>query len=315
MFKVVTDQLKVSQGWVRCGQCTEVFDASLHLQAAKNPPVTALNKPAAIEVEAGLESEVKTPVEPIVPKSLAVPVVPASPLVEEPFVAVRPLDDNAVGVAVVSGMEQLQAAQVKLESPDSEPSEVLPDGEVSFVRDSRRQAFWRRPAVRFALGLSGLLLVALLLVQFSVQQRDTLAAIEPQLKPWLQILCEPLQCDIAPLRHIEAVVIDSSSFNKINSDSYRLNFSLKNTGITPVAMPSLEVSLTDGQEQAVIRRVVMPAQFGVTGGRGPLGAGAEFSGVIVMQVLGADALSTSGLTPPASVPLRVAGYRVLAFYP
>jgi len=34
MFKVVPDQLKISEGWVRCGQCSEIFDASAHLQAA-----------------------------------------------------------------------------------------------------------------------------------------------------------------------------------------------------------------------------------------------------------------------------------------
>ena len=28
MFKVVPDQLRVSDGWVRCGQCDEIFDAS-----------------------------------------------------------------------------------------------------------------------------------------------------------------------------------------------------------------------------------------------------------------------------------------------
>jgi predicted Zn finger-like uncharacterized protein len=27
VFRVVQDQLKVSQGWVRCGQCHEVFNA------------------------------------------------------------------------------------------------------------------------------------------------------------------------------------------------------------------------------------------------------------------------------------------------
>ncbi len=32
MFKVVPDQLRVSDGWVRCGQCDEVFDATLHMQ-------------------------------------------------------------------------------------------------------------------------------------------------------------------------------------------------------------------------------------------------------------------------------------------
>src|SRR5205085_5801570 len=32
MFRVVPDQLKISEGWVRCGHCSEVFDASAHLQ-------------------------------------------------------------------------------------------------------------------------------------------------------------------------------------------------------------------------------------------------------------------------------------------
>src|SRR3954463_2575665 len=31
MFKVVADQLKISEGWVRCGHCAEVFDATAHM--------------------------------------------------------------------------------------------------------------------------------------------------------------------------------------------------------------------------------------------------------------------------------------------
>lgn len=31
LFKVVPDQLRISEGWVRCGECDEVFDAALHL--------------------------------------------------------------------------------------------------------------------------------------------------------------------------------------------------------------------------------------------------------------------------------------------
>ena len=32
-FKVVADQLRISEGWVRCGKCAEIFDAAAHLQA------------------------------------------------------------------------------------------------------------------------------------------------------------------------------------------------------------------------------------------------------------------------------------------
>src|SRR4051812_23314529 len=32
MFKVVADQLKISEGWVRCGHCAEIFDATADLR-------------------------------------------------------------------------------------------------------------------------------------------------------------------------------------------------------------------------------------------------------------------------------------------
>ena len=301
MFKVVTDQLKVSQGWVRCGQCTEVFDASLHLQVAQSPVKSWPGMPPSSQVVAGIEAYIEPEV-PFVAKS-----APPRP----------PVYADAGGVLVTAEAALVESGEADRTDPDpfSESSDALPDDDVSFVRDARRKAFWRKPVVRFALGLSGLLLVALLLLQLLVQQKDSLAALEPRLKPWLQMLCEPLQCEIAPLRHIEAVVIDSSSFNKINGDSYRLSFSLKNTGTSPLAMPSLEVTLTDTQEQALVRRVVTPTQFGVTDGTGLLGAGSDFSGVVVMQVLGTDAQSAAGLISPVAGPLRVAGYRILAFYP
>jgi predicted Zn finger-like uncharacterized protein len=44
VFRVVSDQLKVSEGWVRCGRCTEVFNAAQRLfelepgSAAPSPP-------------------------------------------------------------------------------------------------------------------------------------------------------------------------------------------------------------------------------------------------------------------------------------
>lgn len=302
MFKVVTDQLKVSQGWVRCGHCTDVFDASLHLQSVQTPLLMPWSDVPPI---GKVDVEIEAQVDPLLP--------PATEL----SVPAQPLNANASGMVVAAETALLESSEADSTDPDpvSESPEALSHDDVSFVRDARRQAFWRKPTVRIALGLSGVLLTVFLLIQFLVQQRDSLAALEPQLKPWLQMLCEPLYCEIAPLRHIEAVVIDSSSFNKINSDTYRLGFSLKNNGTTPLAMPSLEVTLTDTQEQALVRRVVTPAQFGVKDGTGLLGAGSDFSGVVVMQVLGADAPATVGLTPPAAGPLRVAGYRVLAFYP
>ncbi|WP_296493030.1 zinc-ribbon domain-containing protein, partial [Rhodoferax sp.] len=37
-YKVVPDQLRISDGWVRCGQCGEVFDASQQLMEPEIDP-------------------------------------------------------------------------------------------------------------------------------------------------------------------------------------------------------------------------------------------------------------------------------------
>ena len=362
MFKVVADQLKVSQGWVRCGQCAEVFDASLNLQKGHQAALLVPGPPSSANPDPELARS-----------DLQVPSLPAAfvsqPSITGPFagadLSIGQTDDahsdfdpagwkqqrhtpqldesgslrvNELGRAVRT--VHLQTPSIEAENQAADLTDLTDfftagsaDGprsrlgdttdDVSFVRDARRDAFWRKTPVRIALGSVGLLLAMLLVLQVIVQQRDHLSALQPGLRPWLRTLCAPLNCVIEPLRHIETVVIDSSSFNKIGADSYRLTFLLKNTGSTPVAMPSLEITLTDTQEQAVLRRVLTPAQFGATSAM--LGAESEFAGLVVMQVLelnglGAASQSASATNPiavasAASTLLRVAGYRVLAFYP
>lgn len=301
MFKVVTDQLKVSQGWVRCGHCTEVFDASLYLQPEQSPLADASNAAYVNKVDTKPEADIQR----------------EEWLITKPRLAMQPLhaDPDVDPMGTKKVLIEVSGADLSRSDVVCEPLEPLHGEDVSFVRDARRQAFWRRPVVRIALGFFSLLLITFLVLQFLLHQRDSLASLEPRLKPLLEMLCEPMQCEIAPLRHIESVVVDSSTFNKINGDSYQLSFSLKNTGAIPVAMPSLEVTLTDTQEQALIRRVVTPTQFGVKDEGSLLSAGSDFSGLIVMQVLGSDVQGSVGLSPPVTGPLRVVGYRVLAFYP
>ena len=286
MFNVVSDQLKVSQGWVRCGQCAVVFDASLHLQTERAPPIDL----AVPDAEPN-----------------AAPAPPVSAAAADPD-----LQSASSGVLEAQDASYVEEVSAALKTSDdslaAEPPPQVPDAipaDVSFVRDARRQAFWRKPAVRVVLALLSLLLTVLLALQFAVQQRDNLSVFEPRLKPALQALCEVLACSVGPVRQIEAIVIDSSSFNKVNDSVYRLSFALKSTAVTTVAMPSLEVTLTDTQDQAVIRRVLTPAQFGVASGL--LGAGAEFSGAVTLQLTPAEAGSATAR--------RIAGYRLLAFYP
>lgn len=169
---------------------------------------------------------------------------------------------------------------------------------VSFVLAAQRKAFWRKPAVRAGLALVLLLSVLALALQVALQERDRLAAMDVRARPWLAALCARLHCEIAPQRQIADVVIDSSSFNKARGDSYQLALTIKSRAAIPLAMPAVELTLTDVQDQPVLRRVLLPADLGAPQ---ELPARGEWSSSLSVLV------TTGGA--------RVAGYRLLAFYP
>jgi hypothetical protein len=149
--------------------------------------------------------------------------------------------------------------------------------------------------------ISALLLSALLALQVVVLDHDRLAAMDPALKPVLQQLCEPLGCRVGAPRAIEAVVIDGSSFSKLRGDAYRLNFTLRNGAPFAIEAPSMELTLTDSQDQPVLRRVIPPAELGSTTGLIPAGGEWAASAALTVAANGQAA--------------RIAGYRLLAFYP
>ena len=171
---------------------------------------------------------------------------------------------------------------------------------MSFVRAARRKAMWNRPAVRWGLSLLCLLLFVALALQITLQERDRIAAIDARARPWLEQLCIPLGCKVSPLKRIESIVIESSGFNKVRGNAYRLTLSLRNKGTVPLAMPGIELALTDGQDQPVLRRALLPAEMGASEVLAP---GAEWSAALPVSV------SLNGASA------RIAGYRLLAFYP
>ncbi|WP_236749948.1 DUF3426 domain-containing protein [Acidovorax carolinensis] len=181
---------------------------------------------------------------------------------------------------------------------DDLTDEVLGADDVSFVRAAKRKAFWRRPFVRVVLGAVVFVLLCTLALQVMLHERDRIAAMDARIRPWLQMLCEPFQCALAPLRRISDVMIDSSSFHKARGDSYQLTFAIKNRATVPLATPAMELTLTDAQDQPVVRRVFFPQEMAAPMELPALGEWTSSVAVIV---------TTGGA--------RVAGYRLVAFYP
>ncbi|WP_395320100.1 zinc-ribbon and DUF3426 domain-containing protein [Variovorax sp. UC74_104] len=164
--------------------------------------------------------------------------------------------------------------------------------------------FWQRRGVRVLLVLLVVLAALLLVLQIIRHERDGIVARQPNLRPALTALCQYTGCELGALRQIGDIVIEGAAFarEKSGSNDYRLSFTLRNSATVPLAMPAVELSLLDTQERAVVRRVLMPSDYGAPA---VLAARADRAASLPLTLSASEAAAL----PP------VAGYRVEAFYP
>ena len=207
-------------------------------------------------------------------------------------------EDAPVAVAP----ERVEPIDAKESTPDVLSAPVpLSSHAPTFMRDARKASASSRPWVRRSLVALAIVLMSGLGLQVTLHERDRLAASVPDLRPALIALCDAFQCKIAPFKHIDSVVIDASSFVKVRGDVYRLNLTLKNTALVDLAAPAVELTLTDTQEQPLLRRVLSSSELGAK--QGTLVSGGELSVSVPLHV------------KTSSSAERFSGYRLLAFYP
>ena len=393
VFRVVADQLKISDGWVRCGHCSDVFDATIHLQAwvpaAKSPgpdrepvapaaPTTPEDDGPAPQATPGPSpTSMPLPTDPppqdvpedddlrawfgdgpldppsagqspaqLVPDETpsALPRSPGAQTLQEAAGATEPETLHEADPAQASPAQEAAASAAPVPAPDfqaelerfaqtvrastpvaalpataredraseTQPTPVAQPAEdvaqdasadaamPGFIRQARRRAFWSSAGVRAALGVVALLLGTLLAAQWAVQQRHQLVATYPQARPWMAQVCGWLGCDLAPLRRIEAVEIESAELVRRLGNFYSFDFVLRNRSSLEVATPALELTLTGLGTQPIARRVFLPQDWPDAPAALPPGGTVSVS-LRLALMLGDDA--------------PTAGYRALAFYP
>jgi predicted Zn finger-like uncharacterized protein len=317
IFRVVQDQLKVSEGWVRCGRCEEIFNALNSLfdleREAPPPWPPSAAAPTAEWGSAPADSvpdvEASPPAAPLHathdPAGLA-----SQPMlhVEDPDLAVE--DDIEAQAIEASGFEDarfhadllepdaltaVDAAAPATPEPEDEPR---PEPAPAFIRQAERAARWRQPGVRAGMAALGLLLLVLLLAQIGLQFRSVLVAQWPITRALIEPLCWPARCSIEPPRRLDSLAVDSSTLVKLNDQGvYRLSVVLRNHGNVPAMLPAIDLMLTDSQGQLLARKALLPRDFGVR--RDSLAGSAE---------LNLQAVLATGES-------RVVGYTVEIFYP
>ncbi|WP_431275202.1 zinc-ribbon and DUF3426 domain-containing protein [Variovorax ureilyticus] len=199
---------------------------------------------------------------------------------------------------------QADTAPVVLAASEFEPATLPMAAEIPpFLGAEPANGFWQRSAVRRSMALLAVLGVVLLLAQMAYQERDLIVARQPSLRPAMTSMCRVFGCEISALRQINDIKVDGASFaREKNDDGYRFSFTLRNGADVPLAMPAVELSLLDTQERAVVRRVLMPAEFGAPN---VLPARSERSASLSLRLTGPEAARM----PP------VAGFRVETLYP
>ena len=315
VFRVVQDQLKVSEGWVRCGRCGDVFNAleGLFDLERETAPAWTPSQRGALDL-LPVHGDEREPFTASTAAAAAAAVEPA-PAQESEWAAAGGIDDTTLDTRADSHLETRMMDREELnddgvgrgelselEDPqhedrlDAEPAAAATP---AFLRRADTAARWQRPGVRLSLAVSAALLSLLLAAQWALEQRDAIATRWPPSAPLLTAVCEALGCRIEPLRRLDGLAVESSGLTQLDAASqYRLQVELRNRDAWPLLTPALDVTLTDNRGEVVARRVLRQGEFGST----------------VPPTLAAGAQVTLQAVFDAG-DRRISGYSVEIFYP
>ncbi|PIT83052.1 zinc-ribbon and DUF3426 domain-containing protein [Limnohabitans sp. 15K] len=265
-YRVVPDQLKVAQGWLRCGQCQEVFDSKglvvdWPLESHKTEPIAEPEVPAdRLDIDDFLKQEDKSALQ-----------TPVSAF-EEALSTFKPLP--LMPTTTAAAPEVFGVPLGALIAHDQVPEDQAP------ALPPSAPPWWPKVLV--------LSLVLMLALQWMVAGRYLLVAAEPALAQPLQIFCRLMGCEMEPPPVRNGVVIESSSMTP-QEGGLLLLWSVRNVTTQALEMPALELTWLDAQDKSLVRRVLRPTEQAAPSA---LAAGQIWSGQL--QLLPAEGLQPLG---------------------
>lgn len=211
-----------------------------------------------------------------------------------PTVTLRPA--RALKPADEPMPQQSSVAPMPTASPAEPPADT--DWENRFAWDKPRQ----RKRATWA-GAGAFVLALALVGQTIWHFRDAIAAHFPAARGVLVGMCAYAGCTIRPLRDVAALSIETSDLqaDAAHKGLLILSATVRNRANFAIAFPHLELTLTDAQDQPVVRRAFAPAEY--AGGTADIGRGLAANGEAAIKLF-IDASATSQ-----------AGYRLYLFYP
>lgn len=246
-FRVTPEQLKMRAGKVRCGKCQTVFNALESLAETTPPPTTP--------EQVGQIGQATPPV---------------------PGAEVAGTDSPAPTVSETNATDATESAEQA--SPEAVRDSAVAAGLVAARETTEIPGYnkWAEGAFTTPISVSvptsrptwpfvvaALVLLSTLVAQVAHYYRAELAVSTPNLRPLLESACVLLDCEIPLPRHVELVSIEASDLqvDPAQGGALTLTATLKNRAAYAQAWPLLEITLTDVQDNAVLRRVLQPAEY------------------------------------------------------
>lgn len=301
LFRVVSDQLKLRGGLVRCGSCRHVFDAIGSLTYVDEQ---VLSGPAAFEPHAG-KAALKTPETPAAPAADTGPV--QAPRIEP---RIEPRDDkrdNRLGDKrdeKPDSPRDLPGHEASDENlADDDPTNVptllvVPDqpveddvapavdtapkaaqdtratsaparadDETEDVEDTAAPAFLREPTradrIRASLlSVAAAVLSLAMVAQLGLLWRTELAVAFPSMRPLLADACMLAGCKLEWPKRVDLLAVVGSELQAFpGTDALEVNAVVRNRASHTVALPAVEVTLSDVERRTLVRKVVTPVEY------------------------------------------------------
>jgi predicted Zn finger-like uncharacterized protein len=272
IFRVTSQQLAMRSGQVRCGHCRTVFDGEAAL----------ISLAPQFHEEPELDEISLGPPTVTLRSSQALQPAPTPAPVER--------DDGAqVG---------------ELEETAAEEAEASADPPIDYSsRFSWQEQKERRRVPTWLIGLAIPVLLVMLAAQALFHFRDAVAAHWPSTKLALARLCAVAACEVRPMADISALSIEASDLqaDPAHRGLLILTTTVRNRSPFAQAFPYVELTLSDTQDQIVVRRAFAPQEYlnAAADPRAGIAGNAELAVKLFI-----DASATTQ-----------AGYQVYLFYP
>ena len=227
-FRVSQEQLAAREGRVCCGKCAMIFDARETLET--EPPESVSENNALPGDRTAQASTAAFP--------------------EPGHVSAAPPGARDIGNA-------------SLEPSDASLTSAPPAGQLDGITPRKTDPVFtaaepKRATYPARWVAASTLLALTLMAQFAFHYRGEIAILFPEIRPVLAELCTNLGCDVPLPRRAELISIESSDLqaDPANPSVMVLTATLRNRAAFSQSHPSLELTLTDTQDQPLARRVL-----------------------------------------------------------